>query len=269
MLTMIEAIEHRFVGTDAAAAWSRLRNRDQPAISFLLLPIEEIGAGDELYIKVNSRGKPLTPFENFKARLEQTLAWSPGRADDLAHKVDGPWSDLLWPLRGDHDIVDDEFKRLLEFVIEICEWREDRTDVDDPLHQRSAVMFGADNPKVEEHLSLLFHTFDVWSDLDDIARTFQGLFTTTHRPAEDGAPQSVVLFGTDIQTDLFAECCKSHGRVRGKARLFPLTQTLLLYAVLLHRIRASADFPRRLRILRNLLAASGDEVRREHAQAGR
>lgn len=264
MLTMIDAIERRFAGTDAASAWSRLLDPNQPAITFLLLPIEEIGAGDELYIKMNSRGKPLTPFENFKARLEQTVAWFPGRGDQLAHRIDGPWADLLWPLRGDDDIVDDEFMRLLEFVIEICEWREDRTDTDDLLHQRAAVLFSADNAKVEEHLSLLFDTFDVWSDHDDITRTFQRLFTTTHRPAEDGAPQSVVLFGTDVQTDLFAECCNSYGKVRGKARVFPLTQTLSLYAVLLHRIDASADFPRRLRILRNLLAASSDEVRREN-----
>lgn len=264
MLTMVDAIEGRFAGTDAFAAWSRLVDPDQPAISFLLLPIEEIGAGDELYIKMNSRGKPLTPFENFKARLGQTLAWSPSRADELAHKIDGRWADLLWPLRGDDDIVDDEFMRLLEFVIEICEWQEDRIDADDLLHQRAAVTFSADHPRVEEHLSLLFDTFDVWSNHDDITRTFQGLFTTAYRPAEDGAPQPVVLFGPDVQTDLFAECCNSYGKVRGKARVFPLTQTLLLYAVLLHRIHSSADFPRRLRILRNLLAASGDEVRREN-----
>lgn len=264
MLTMIDAIQQRFADTDAAAGWSRLLDPDRPAISFLLLPIEEIGAGDELYIKMNSRGKPLTPFKNFKARLEQTLAWSPSRADELAHKIDGPWADLLWPLRGDDDIVDDEFMRLLEFVIEICEWREDRIDGAGLLHQRAALLFGADNPKVAEHLPLLFDTFDVWSDHEDLARTFQGLFTTTHRPAEDGVPQSVVLFGTDVQTDLFAECCNSYGNVRGKARVFPLTQTLLLYAVLLHRIHVSADFPRRLRMLRNLLAASVDEVRREN-----
>lgn len=264
MLTMISAIERRFVDSDPTVAWSRLLDPDQPAISFLLLPIEEIGAGDELYIKMNSRGKPLTPFENFKARLEQTLAWSPSRADELAHKIDGPWADLLWPLRGDDDIVDDEFMRLLEFVIEICEWREDRIKTDGLLHQRAAVVFGADNSEVAEHLSLLFDTFDVWSDYAELTRTFEDLFSTTHLPAKDGAPQSVVLFGTAVQTDLFAQCCNTYGDVRGKARVFPLTQTLLLYAVILHRIHASDDFPRRLRILRNLLAASVDEVRREN-----
>lgn len=262
MLTMIDAIERRFTDIDAAAAWSRLLDEDRPAVTFLLLPIEEIGAGDELYIKMNSRGKPLTPFENFKARLEQTLAWSPERAKDLAHKIDGRWADLLWPLRGDDDIVDDEFMRLLEFVIEICEWREDRVDAGGTLHRRAAETFSAANSRVEEHLSLLFQTFDVWAGHDDVARTFQELFTTAHRPAGDSALQSVVLFGPDVQTDLFAECCASYGKFRGKARVFPLTQSLLLYAVLLHRIHDTADFPRRLRLLRNLLSAS--DVRSEN-----
>jgi hypothetical protein len=149
-------------------------------------------------------------------------------------------------------------------VIEVCEWRENRIDVDGLLHQRAAVVFGAANPEVDTHLSFLFDVFDVWTDHDDLARTFAALFTTSHHPAESAAPQPVVLFGTDVQTDLFAECCYSYGKLRGKARVFSLAQTLLLYAVLLHRIHDSADFPRRLRILRNLLAASVDEVRREN-----
>ena len=264
MLTMLEAIEQRFEGTDLAAAWTRLLDTNQPAVTFLLLPIDEIGAGDELYIKMNSRGKPLTPFENFKARLEQTLAWAPDRADELAHKIDGPWADLLWTLRGEDDSIDERFMRLLRFAIEVCEWREGRTETGDLLHQRAAVTFSADNATVHQHLSWLFDIFDVWSGYEDVSRTFQGLFSTSHRPAADGAPPQVVLFGSDARPDLFAECCNNYGKTRGKARVFPLTQTLLLYAVVLHRIHQSADTPYRLRILRNLLAASGDEVRREN-----
>lgn len=262
MLTMIDAIEHRFAGTDVHAAWTRAIDADTPAISFLLLPIDEIGAGDELYITMNSRGKPLTEFENFKARVEQTLAWSPARADELAHKIDGPWTDLLWSLRGDDDVVDDEFMRLLLFIIEVCEWRDGRTDGADLLHRRAAALFGPDNPMADEHLSLLFGVFDVWSGYDEVARTFEALFSTRHRPA-DAEGQAVTLFGTEVRADLFAECCERYGKLRGKVRVFSLSQTLLLYAVLLHRTHDSADIHRRLRILRNLLAASDNQVRRE------
>jgi hypothetical protein len=46
-----------------------------------------------------------------------------------------------------------------------------------------------------------------------------------------------------------------------------LPQSLLLYAVLLHLIEGTEDFPRRLRVLRNLIAASEDEVRRPNMPA--
>ena len=39
-----------------------------------------MGSGEDLYIKMNSRGKPLTPFENFKARFEQAIAWAGDKA---------------------------------------------------------------------------------------------------------------------------------------------------------------------------------------------
>ena len=66
---MIHAIHSRFADCDARSAWQRLIASDAPAISFQLLPIDDMGSGEDLYIKMNSRGKPLTPFENFKARL--------------------------------------------------------------------------------------------------------------------------------------------------------------------------------------------------------
>jgi hypothetical protein len=48
---------------------------------------------------------------------------------------------------------------------------------------------------------------------------------------------------------------------QGNARAFSLGQTLLLYAVLVHQINRTHNLPRRIRVLRNLIEASGDEVR--------
>lgn len=264
MLTMIDAIEERFHETDTAAAWQRLTNVSQPAVFFLLLPIREVGAGDELYIKMNSRGKALTPFENFKARLERLLDWTPDDAHALAHKIDGTWSNLLWPLRGDDDIVDDEFLRYFEFIIEICEWRQGRLTNSHRIHDRAAAVFAKDAAQAADNIAFLFNAFDVWVNYADIEATFDRHFATAHRPATEDEPQSVVLFGSDARPNLLAECCRSYGELRGKSRVYSLSQTLLLYAVLLHRTLHTEDFPARLRILRNLLAESEDEVRREN-----
>ena len=104
---MIETIHQQFRGEDVTQLWHRIVDADRPAVSFHLLPINEMGSPEDLYIKMNSRGKPLTPFENFKARLEADIAPIDPRKT-FAHRIDGAWADTFWPYRGDDDIIDDE-----------------------------------------------------------------------------------------------------------------------------------------------------------------
>ena len=78
MLVMIDAIHSEIQrtdhpGLDAQAAWQRLTQHESPAVSFYLLPLDDMDSDEDLYIKMNSRGKPLTLFENFKARFEQDI----------------------------------------------------------------------------------------------------------------------------------------------------------------------------------------------------
>lgn len=270
MLVMLDGIHERFDDLDPAAAWDRLTDVDDPAIWFLLLPLSGLGSSadedmrpEELYIKMNSRGKPLTEFENFKAHFEKTLQWSP-RASDFALKVDTDWSDLLWHLRGDDDLIDDEFLRYLEFITEVCEWRDGRTDgAGLRLGDRTSRVFGASNPQRVDHLNFLFQAFDVWTE-HSIAATFDGLFTSAPAANDDGS--KVRLFfrpdgAQHAESNLFEACCRSYGESRGRTRVFSLGQTLVLYAVVLHLVEHTEDFPRRVRILRNLIEASSDELR--------
>ncbi|HEM5243419.1 TPA: DUF262 domain-containing protein, partial [Streptococcus suis] len=46
-----------------------LSSSEERKVIFNFLDIDELGSEDELYIKLNSRGRPLTDFENFKARF--------------------------------------------------------------------------------------------------------------------------------------------------------------------------------------------------------
>ena len=63
MLVMIDAIHAKF--NAVTDLWQKLV--DDQCVTFYFLPITEMGLTDELYIKMNSRGKPLTQFEHFKA----------------------------------------------------------------------------------------------------------------------------------------------------------------------------------------------------------
>ena len=70
-LTMLDAIHQRF--RESTGLYDRITNTERPAITFQLLDLEDFGLSDDLYIKMNARGKPLTAFETFKARYEQEL----------------------------------------------------------------------------------------------------------------------------------------------------------------------------------------------------
>ena len=65
-----------------------------------------MGLTDELYIKMNSRGKPLTEFEHFKAEWENYIKKiDEASAERISRKIDIDWTDVFWPYRGDNNIM--------------------------------------------------------------------------------------------------------------------------------------------------------------------
>ena len=256
MLVMLDAIAAQFQDVDLDVTYERLTDVAEPAVWFQLLPIDEMGSAEDLYIKMNSRGKPLTEFETFKARLGQTIEHT-GHSNEFGHKIDGVWADVLWEYRGDNDIVDDEFMKYFDFVLEVCEWREDRIRGDEPTRpeQRAQELFGENNPRHREHLMFFFKALDVWTDELGPQATFEAFFTTS------ASAPGIRLFGASPQVNLFQSCCERYGEYSGNTRRFSRANTLLLYATLVHQIHRTADAARRLRQLRNLNEASPDELR--------
>lgn len=85
MLVMIDAIHDKFKNSNF---YDRLEN-----IKFSFLELKEFGLTDDLYIKMNARGKPLSEFENFKAEFEKELS------QDIKAKLDNEWLNLFWGLK--------------------------------------------------------------------------------------------------------------------------------------------------------------------------
>lgn len=250
MLVMIAAIDERFRGIDPDRAWAQLTDPKRRAISVHVLPVEGMGAGEDLYIKMNSRGKPLTDFETFKARFERWIEGS-ARAEDFARKVDGVWADLLWPFDTGDNTVDDEFMHYFEYLTQVCEWR-NGVEPEGSVDERAQRVFASGNPYSEENLDFLFGAFDKWQGTD-VSTFFAENLTATR---EEG---HLHLF-TSSDPNLLRLCCHSHGT----SQRFGNAEALLLYAVLLHRIHGTEDFLRRIRVVRNLVAASQDEIRPEN-----
>lgn len=106
VLVMLDAIHGAF--KSSSGLFNRLVDDEQPAITFELLPLEHFGLTDDLYIKMNARGKPLTSFETFKARFEELLtglfptekrelgAAEVSIAEFFERRIDTQWTDFFW-----------------------------------------------------------------------------------------------------------------------------------------------------------------------------
>jgi hypothetical protein len=260
MLVVLDTLHDWFVREqpNLQIAWAKLVDGECPAIRFHVLPMKANGLTDALYIKMNSRGKPLTPFENFKAHFEDVLTKARHeRAKEFSKKVDTSWSDILWPYRGDDHLIDDEFMRYFRFITEICAWK-DGVDFDDSKHNDvlAEQVFGAGAKGAAENLDFLFQAWDAWEGRD-IKSEFESIFTRQ----SGGLTLPLLMFKSfdNEGVDLFHACCRHYGT----PRQWSLADTLLLYGVLLKYIHGvpDSDFATRLRILRNLVEASSDEIR--------
>lgn len=103
MLTMLDEIHGVFAPVDNL--WKTLVDENPPVISFNYIQLKDFGLSDDLYIKMNARGKSLTPFEDFKAVLEKKIEkeqWDAHRkiVDSFAIKADTMWTDLFWKKAG-------------------------------------------------------------------------------------------------------------------------------------------------------------------------
>lgn len=93
-LCMLDAISNKFKNIDIDL-YERLTNTVKPYITFQYLNLHSFKLSDDLYIKMNARGKPLTAFENFKAWLfDQVESELP--ASQFEHKVDVQWTAIFW-----------------------------------------------------------------------------------------------------------------------------------------------------------------------------
>jgi hypothetical protein len=118
MLNMIYDIHFQFGGSDFIQLWDNICNK-RP-ITFNFLSIEDTGLTDDLYIKMNSRGKILTTFENFKVWFQKKY---PDNLD-WQNKIDNDWTNLFWKHRdafkssnSNDDTMDDEFMQFINGML--------------------------------------------------------------------------------------------------------------------------------------------------------
>ncbi len=255
MLVMIDAIQYKF--NNQLDLWNSLvidRN-----ISFYFLPLNDMGLTDDLYIKMNSRGKPLTQFEHFKAEFEEIIKQQSNElSKEINHKFDIDWTDMLFPFRGDNNIIDDEFMRYFHFISDIICYNSG-IDFERDEFKVAKLLYGNKNEKAKENIKYLKDSFDCWHKLD-ILGFFNSFFS--QNIYERG---KVKLYQEDL--NIFKECLDNYGEYSGRNRRFPLNKILLLFSIVTYLQNtekvSEEDFRKRIRIVRNLIWNSTDEIRDE------
>lgn len=104
----IDGIEELFKETTYFTEYWNILSGDDCPIAFYHLPLENFGLSDDLYIKMNARGKQLTDFENLKADLIGYIQENKCEIqNDIAIKFDTTWTDLFWENKNNENEIDD------------------------------------------------------------------------------------------------------------------------------------------------------------------
>jgi hypothetical protein len=122
MLRTIDDIHTIFYKTPNL--WHKLTSKEFNLIQFYHVELENIGLTDDLYIKMNARGKLLSTFENFKAGFEKLIRdekWE-SHSDFIktfAFKIDTTWTDIFWEHFRKEDTVDTSFVNFISTILMI------------------------------------------------------------------------------------------------------------------------------------------------------
>lgn len=105
MLNMLDIIQQKF-SAEEQECYGFLNKLKGPVaqcpIVFNFLNMQELKLGDELYLKMNARGKPLTDYEIFKSKLtewlpkEEKILSSPISQNTAEFKLDNDWQQIFW-----------------------------------------------------------------------------------------------------------------------------------------------------------------------------
>lgn len=96
ILSLIDTLKIRILNLENEIAIDEIINliddkEDDNPFKLIFIHIDDIIQNDELYIKINARGKALSHFENLKSDINNL--W---RNEDYKSKLDGAWTEYVW-----------------------------------------------------------------------------------------------------------------------------------------------------------------------------
>lgn len=250
MLNMLDTIQEEI--TERDKAWQNITEKEKITFDFIDIKSDEFKLTDELYIKMNSRGKPLTPFENFKAQFSGLLAskktdyakavrtyvnTAVSYQQYFAFKIDSVWMDLFWSYRTKtENDIDSSIYRFINFIAEFLFFKGNPNATTADAAKNDFNFLNAVFSK-RENIDFLFDSLDFLSSLKDVDHFFESIFN------------EVATFD-QYPKDYFLRAITDNG--------FDVKDKTLLYAILSFCSKeniqtANSELKDFVRIVRNLL----------------
>lgn len=179
-------------------------------LKFYALPLQSFDLTEDLYIKMNARGLPLTPYENFKANLigylkpsnkEDEIFYTREREWlDFASNLDVSWIDIFWSRNdsSDRDYNNRFFRLFYRWCALLCLLKKDirlpRKDDENEETVGSLYEFFATKSEAQSKKDVRYLGFDNYKQL------LQLTSTSIFHKEEDGqpVPEKAILNKEDI-----------------------------------------------------------------------
>ncbi len=229
MFIMLDSIHNRFKDKEY---FNRLNK-----ITFEFFELEKFGLDDDLYIKMNARGKPLTPFENFKASFEAILEnIDKDLKNEFSNKIDKEWIDIFWSYKNKDYLIDEAFMNYFYYITEMLYVNSNKVSKELSKSELKSKL-----NEIYSNTDNIRFLFDAIDKLPLILNSFNEIFST-NRYQKD----RVALFDNDI--NLAQKIIQDKPiSLEQKIMLFAITQYLVRYSDIIDNLK---DI---IRIIRNLL----------------
>lgn len=262
MLIMIEAIHVKFSKTNVKL-WNKLTTSSIVAFQVLDLGKKGFDLTDELYIKMNARGKQLTSFENFKAnfiqfidkelkdkKLQHPIKGKISYSGYFSYKIEKEWTDLFWTFREDRTVVDKLFLNYFKFIAQMCYYKNNIKKEDFDFNKFEEIF------RSEENLLFLFNSLDLLYEISspngEASRIVnQEFFDSIFNPNNSDA---VVLFwNTSGNTNLLEHCIYDNSKSDNLNNNQILFYSLIHYLLENKQKTVTLELKKYLRVIRNFL----------------
>ncbi len=257
MLNVLKVIEEKCIDQGCLnltpSLWERLVGRRN--IRFYCLALEKFGLTDDLYIKINARGKKLTQFDILKSDIVAAIkAVNDGLKDDFSGKMDNQWIDVIWHLTDKNeddkrkaiDITNDADKKyltLVQNVFRLEQYRHGLMINDNDMVDPGKVF--TDESSIRSFMEILDVLYSIYS-MPGFEQHWEQYFYTDDNTI--GRSDSIRLFG------------QKKNSVFKSATEGPLSVPEMVYFYALYLLKKkspSGDIAKKcLRVIRNLMTAN-------------